>query len=230
MRTVNSLEIRKANIANLIRLHGRRTNSLLQHRLRLIVLILNPSTHLPPDILSIDDRVIAIDALHHTSLTRLEEERHAEATHALSGVSATAIRADAVLSGDELAAADLREQVADVDNDGARDVRGGDPVACGVENLKAARGILVQEGEDARVGVRGAAELSILVRGVACGGWLRWVVEEAEGGEGVGKVVSEVVCWFVERHSKQRQHCGREGLQFVIEGFKALSGGLERCS
>ena len=47
----------------------------------------------------------------------------------------------------------LRHQIADINDEGAGDVGRGDPDAGGVEDFETAGGVLVEEGEDAGVGL-----------------------------------------------------------------------------
>lgn len=66
--------------------------------------------------------------------------------------------AHAMYRGYEAAPRHLGHQIADVDYDGAGDVGRGDPGAGDVEDFEAAGGVLMEEGEDAGVGVGRAAE------------------------------------------------------------------------
>ena len=83
-----------------------------------------------------------------------------------------------VLGCDELAAHHARHQMSDIDYERPGHVGRRDPVSSGIEDLKPACRILVQQREQARVRVRRAAQLLPLPSLSAAGGG---IVEQSQG-------------------------------------------------
>jgi hypothetical protein len=78
---------------------------------------------------------------------------------------------------------------------------------------------LVEESEEARVGVRCAVE--VLLRRW----WLDgWIVEEAEGGDAVYEEGGECCCVFVEGGGEKGEERVGEGLEFGVEGGEFCLG------
>lgn len=99
------------------------------------------------------------------------------------------------------------EVVADIDDEGARDGRGLDPLAVAVEHLQAALHVLPQQGEALQVGVGAEADVGRV--GGLRGRHGRVEVEDAVGARVRGHAV-EVRLWQVEREREDAHQTPRQ--------------------
>lgn len=182
------------------------------------ILELDPRAHLVEDELLVTH--LAAPLPDHGIDAGLAEEWHTEAL----GAGA----AHAVQGGDKSAAAHLRHQVAHVDDHAARDVRSRDPGAVRVAHLQSAGGVLVQQGQQPRVGMRRAAQLLHrrfgLVRIPRRGG----IVQEAKGGNAVAQDGGEGGGVLAKRRGQENQEGVCQGRKLAVEGLEALAGREDR--
>ena len=119
--------------------------------------------------------------------------------------------------------AHLCHKIANVDDYASGDVGRRDPFASSVEDFEAAGRVLMKEGEQAGVGMRGTVEL------LFWGGWDEsGVVEEAESADAVLKEVHEGAWRFPEGDGEECKELSRQGLELVVE-LISLFAGRESC-